>query len=564
MALPDIITVEDLFGSPERTGASISVDGKRIAYLAPRKNRLNVWVQSVDSDEEARCVTADENRSVVSYEWTDDPRWLLYLQDSGGNENWHLYRVNLDDPDAAAVDLTPFPGVRVWRLDLPVGRPGKAILQLNARNVAEIDLHELDIATGELTLLAQNPGQVYSWLCAPNGDLFAQPLTDTGDIELSRWDSATATLRSIVVWDGSDYPLSISPFTLTPDGAGLWLGSNRGTNRTRLARLDLSTALETEVDSHPTLDLTPAPYPSLISHPHTGELRGVRYLGERQVIHALDPHFSEVLDNLEELSDDDLAEVSSDHAGQRWVVSFTYDRDPGVTWFYDHVTGESRHEDADETATEGHAPAQTVDLAQAVLDGLGGPWGMVYSALLVVVFVTVLPFVSLPVTVGVAIAVALALAVFRILRGERFRSAIGGMIGVSAAGGVVAWTGSANDFFLIGIWASLAGALLTLASVLMRRPLTGVVWNAVHGGQHPWRADRTTLHDHDLATLALTALFAARFVVKEWLYLADSTGGLAFAKVSMGTPLLALTLLVVIWAFRRSTRRFTAPTGATS
>lgn len=205
-----------------------------------------------------------------------------------------------------------------------------------------------------------------------------------------------------------------------------------------------------------------------------------------------------------------------------------------------------------------------VDPKQAVLDGLGGPWGMVYTAAPVVVFATAVAFVPLPITVGVSIAVALALAVFRILRGERFMAAMGGVIGVAAAGGVAAWTGSANDFFLIGIWVSLAGAFITLSSVLARRPLTGVIWNAVHGDEHPWREDTPSLHAHDLATLALTALFAARFVVKEWLYLAESTGGLAFAKIAMGTPLLAIALLVVVWAFRRSTKRLAAPAGPTS
>ena len=97
MALPDIITVEDFFGPPEQSGASISPDGTRIAYLPPWKNRLNVWVQNLDSDADPRCVTADETRSVLSYEWTDDPRWLLYLQDSGGDENHHVYRVDLDE-----------------------------------------------------------------------------------------------------------------------------------------------------------------------------------------------------------------------------------------------------------------------------------------------------------------------------------------------------------------------------------------------------------------------------------------------------------------------------------
>jgi dipeptidyl aminopeptidase/acylaminoacyl peptidase len=142
--------------------------------------------------------------------------------------------------------------------------------------------------------------------------------------------------------------VDVFPFELTPDGTGAWIGSSRGTDRTRLVRLDLATGEETEVDSHPSFDLDtraqvfptlPAP---LIRHRRTGELLGARYLGGRQVIHALDPHFAEVLKNLEALSDGDLAAVSSDRDGRRWVVSFTHDRDSGVTWLYDHATGERR------------------------------------------------------------------------------------------------------------------------------------------------------------------------------------------------------------------------------
>ncbi|MCP3812197.1 S9 family peptidase, partial [Mycobacteriaceae bacterium Msp059] len=89
MALPELISVEDFFSPPERTAAKISPDGTRIAYLAPWKNRLNVWVQDLDGDTPPRCVTADEARSVYIYAWTDNPRWLLYMQDNGGDENFH-------------------------------------------------------------------------------------------------------------------------------------------------------------------------------------------------------------------------------------------------------------------------------------------------------------------------------------------------------------------------------------------------------------------------------------------------------------------------------------------
>ncbi|WP_405803485.1 alpha/beta fold hydrolase [Streptomyces sp. NBC_01187] len=347
MALPDTIAVEELFGSPLRARTSLSPDGTKIAYLAPWKNRLNVWIESVDTPGDARRVTA-EDRGLQSYHWTDDPRWLLYTRDEGGDENVHLYRVDLEDPDAAAIDLTPFPGARIMGLDLPPERPGKAIFLSNSRSSAEFDLLELDIATGDIRTLAKSPGAAGFWLYSSSGDPFATNVTEDGDIELSRWDAATGTLRRVALFDGTDYPMGICPMEVTPDGTGVWLGSNRDSDRTRLVRLDLATGEETEVDSHPVHDLDtraqvfphlPAP---LIRSRRTGELIGARYLGERQVIHALDPHFAAVLENVTKLSDGDLAAVSSDESEQRWVVSFTHDRDPGVTYYYDHSTRESR------------------------------------------------------------------------------------------------------------------------------------------------------------------------------------------------------------------------------
>ncbi|MBC8091294.1 MAG: DUF3159 domain-containing protein [Pseudonocardia sp.] len=198
---------------------------------------------------------------------------------------------------------------------------------------------------------------------------------------------------------------------------------------------------------------------------------------------------------------------------------------------------------------------QTADRQPTLLDHMGGPMGFVYSTIPVVVFVAANAFLSLPWTIGVSIGVALALTGFRLLRGERVASAMGGLLGVVAAAGIVAWTGSAKDFFVIGIWMALAGFVATFGSVLARRPLTGLVWNLLHGGTHAWRADRPVRRAHDIATLAAAAVCGARFVIQQWLYVVDSTGWLAFAKVAMGTPLTVLAALVVVWAFRLSTKR---------
>ncbi|MCV7227968.1 S9 family peptidase [Mycolicibacterium komossense] len=341
------ISVEDFFRPPIRAAATISPDGSRIAYLAPWKNRLNVWVHGVDGGDEPRRVTADETRSVTDYRWTDDPRWLLYAQDSGGDENWHIYRVDLDEPSAPVVDLTPFPGARAY-YELLADRPGKAMVGINNRTPELADAYELDIATGELTLLAENPGKVAGWLPSRSGELFAFSLTADGDVELSSWDAGDRALRTIKVYDGADYTLGIWPMAVTADGKGLLLGSNRNPEHTTLVRLDVATGEETEVDSHPTLSIDPRagvfptlPSPLIVSR-RTGELLAVRYLGERQVIQTVDDQFATVLASVEKLSGGDLTAISSDDSGRRWVVSFDDDTNPGVTYLYDHATGESR------------------------------------------------------------------------------------------------------------------------------------------------------------------------------------------------------------------------------
>ncbi|WP_150255661.1 DUF3159 domain-containing protein [Nocardiopsis deserti] len=221
------------------------------------------------------------------------------------------------------------------------------------------------------------------------------------------------------------------------------------------------------------------------------------------------------------------------------------------------------------TMTEHHPaqptrPEQPVDTRQAAMDAAGGPWGMVLSAIPALVFAGAIAFVPLPVAVGIAIVLAVAIAVVQLWHGKPLSSVWGGVFGVVVAGGIVTWTGSANDFFVIGIWAALVLGVVTLATTLMNRPVTGVIWNAVHGGTHAWREDRPTLVAHHVATFAVLVMCVLRFAVQGWLYLADSTAWLAIADTVMGFPLTALVAVVVIWAFRRSTKRLVRSSDAVS
>ncbi|GAA0976577.1 S9 family peptidase [Nocardiopsis tropica] len=349
-SLPTLFDVEEFFADPEFAGASISPDGTRIAYLAPKYGRTNVWVRGVgEGHEDAVCVTHETRRGVHTYHWTDDPRWLLYLQDTDGNEDWHLYRVDLDAPDEPAVDLTPMaPGSRVAVVEPHKPSPGSVRVWMNLRPML-FDVFRIDVATGETTVLVEQTDPTSSTLVDSEGEpAFHVEVADDGTHSFYAIDGAEGDKRLLSRQGGAEYPYGLPLQLVTPDGKGLLLGSHQDSDDMRVVRLDRETGEETvvaAVDGHSLCTMgmvAPGMPPALYFSRRTGEVLAARFVGDRPRIEVLDPHFAEVYAELSKLSDGVLGSVSSDESEQRWVVSFVHDRDPGATWFYDHATRESR------------------------------------------------------------------------------------------------------------------------------------------------------------------------------------------------------------------------------
>ena len=147
MELPPLIPREVLFGNPEKTGPQISPDGTTLAYLAPSDGVLNVWVRTVGRTND-RAVTRDTLRGIRSFFWQGDSAHLLYLQDTGGDENFHLYQTEIAAEQTE--DLTPFPGVRAFPLAMNPNIPGRMLVSLNQRDPRVFDVYDLDLATREL------------------------------------------------------------------------------------------------------------------------------------------------------------------------------------------------------------------------------------------------------------------------------------------------------------------------------------------------------------------------------------------------------------------------------
>ena len=163
------IPLEDFFRNSERTGYQLSPDGTHISYMAPYKDRLNVFVRrTTESDEQAVRVTSETERSVAGYMWADNQR-LLYMKDTAGDENYQLYGVRRDGSDERA--YTAFKGVRTSLIDDLEEVPGFVLIGMNKRNPEVFDPYRLNLETGELVLLAENPGNIQGWMADHGGHL---------------------------------------------------------------------------------------------------------------------------------------------------------------------------------------------------------------------------------------------------------------------------------------------------------------------------------------------------------------------------------------------------------
>ncbi|TFV54748.1 DUF3159 domain-containing protein [Mycobacterium sp. PS03-16] len=184
----------------------------------------------------------------------------------------------------------------------------------------------------------------------------------------------------------------------------------------------------------------------------------------------------------------------------------------------------------------------------------GGVRGLVYTALPVALFAPVSALFGLLPAIVAALGAAAVILGWQLLRRESPRPALLGFAGVVVCAGFAWVTGRVKDFYLPGIWMYLALAVVFTASVLVRRPLVGVVWAWVTGRDGAWRRIRRVRRVFDGATLMMAAVSWLRFGVQFYLYDTDQAGLLAVARIAMGWPVFVVTSSVLYLAVRTATR----------
>src|ERR1700748_2799347 len=281
----ELIPREVLFGNPERVSPHISPDGSQLAWIAPRDGVLNVWVAPVGAAgvdwDGAKLVTEDTARGVRVFAWARDGRHLLYLQDTGGDENWRLYDVDMET--MARRDLTPFEGIPARIIATRKSHRNDVLVAMNRENPQLHDVFKLDLTTGELDKLIENPGYA-GWLA--DEDMVVRgaisPLPDGGFDVLVR-DGADDDWRTLLTIPADDVAAS-DVLAFTGDGRSLLAVSSIGTDTGRLVRIDLATGEAQVLLEDPGADVAGA-----MLHPDTREPQIVEVLKDRTEYHVLDP-----------------------------------------------------------------------------------------------------------------------------------------------------------------------------------------------------------------------------------------------------------------------------------
>lgn len=250
-----MISLEDFFRNSDRSGFQISPDGRHISFVAPYKDRMNIFVRPTDGGEELQ-ITAETERSIAGYMWADNER-LLFMKDTAGDENYRLYGVNLDGTDLRC--YTDFPGVRTSIIDDLEDVPHQILIGMNRRNPEVFDPYRLDLQTGELTQLAENPGNWQGWMTDHNGCLRAvTAIVDGVNTQILYRDNDTEEFRPVLT---TNFKEEVAFLDFTADNSLVYTATNLGRDKIALVLMDPATCEEKEfLFEHPKYDVSGIAY----------------------------------------------------------------------------------------------------------------------------------------------------------------------------------------------------------------------------------------------------------------------------------------------------------------
>ena len=364
--LPEIIPVASFFDNPEIAGAQISPDGKWLSTVKAFQGVLNVFVRNLETDEEVQ-LTASTHRPITNYFWAADASKVLYLQDQGGNENFHVFSVPVDGTELpGARDLTPFEGVRAQVFAVPEETPERVLVALNQRNPQLFDAYWLNVDTGQLEIVAQNPGRHLAYLLDHEQKVRVAVGQNTGGgTDIFARDTEDAEWRELASYPATE---NVNPIRFHKDNQRIYVSSDHGdTDLQQLVLMDITTGEIEVVESDPEGEVD---FGGPVFSTVTDELIATVYNADTTRIYFKDRGWERDFRRIRELHAG-FPNISGGTADERkLIVAFNDPRDPGVTFLYDRDEREGEFLFRPRPWLEGAGLAGMRPVSYAARDGL--------------------------------------------------------------------------------------------------------------------------------------------------------------------------------------------------
>lgn len=345
--LPDLIPMNALFGGGAKGLPKISPNGKFLAYLSPSENGVvNIWIKTPGKDDH-RMVTGSDKRSLYGYMWAMNSRHVIYLQDSDGDENFHIYATDIDTKTTR--DLTPFKGAKAQNILVDPAHPDAILAAVNVRDKRFFDMYRIDLPTGKSVKVAENPGDVRWWLADTDFVVRAAVAIDakTADVTLRVRDAADKPWRNLILWPFGETGLlegygSDIAIAFTRDNNAIYVQAAFSGDIPQLAKVDARTGKVLEiVASDPKaciwsrMDMTLYDKPVVLFHPKTREVQAVGFYYLKPKWKALTSDFKKDFEILSRKHQGVFKIESRDLEDKMWTVKYMSDSGSGAFYLYD-------------------------------------------------------------------------------------------------------------------------------------------------------------------------------------------------------------------------------------
>jgi dipeptidyl aminopeptidase/acylaminoacyl peptidase len=359
--LPPLIPRDILFGNPERANPQLSPDGKYLAYIAPDENNvLQVWLRTVGQEDE-RKLTADKKRGIRTYFWTYNAEQLIYLQDSDGDENFHLYSVNIQSNIVR--DLTPFQGIKAQPVDLDPQFPDEVLVGLNLQDLSKFDVYRINLKNGAVDFDTENPGNIVAWTGDANFQIRAAiAATPDGGSDLIFRETTDQQWDTLRHWGPDEEG---SPISFSEDGKTLYIIGSHDANAQRLIALDLTTREEKVIAEDSQYDVG-----GILMHPVKRVIQAVSFYKDKQEWQVIDQSIAADFEAIAKVRPGEFNISSRDLADKTWLVSYLTDDGPVYYYAYNRESKTSTLLFSNQPKLEGLSLASMQPISFESGDGL--------------------------------------------------------------------------------------------------------------------------------------------------------------------------------------------------